>query len=285
MDIISHGYKHISPDGDADPEVRRLREEFGKFQLGRFLLQNLGLNGFWTSYVLMHPDRGRITTVSSDGNPFSELESWLLDRCPMFLATQERFRIFRDLTQPLLRPGMSLASLPAGLMDDLLTLNYSETPGVVLTAVDLDPDTLLEAEKNFRCLQPPVEVIFERRDAWQLNSSKRWDVLTSNGLNIYVKDDERCTEFYQNVAAALKPGGKFILSFITPPDQWMPKNQQDLDYQRFLFKEVVPVTWSCVRDEIKTREQLGKAGLEVVTIRYDSQRMFPAVVARKVGEK
>jgi hypothetical protein len=56
-----------------------------------------------------------------------------------------------------------------------------------------------------------------------------------------------------------------------------------LEYQRFLFSEVVPVKWSCVRDEAKTREQLGSAGFEVVSITYDAQRMFPAVVARKKG--
>lgn len=282
MDIISHGHKALSTKVAADPEVLRLRREFGRFQLGRFLLENLGLNGHWTSYVLMHPDRGRFTNVNSEGAPFTELESWLLDRCPIFLATQERFRIFRDLTQPLLSPGMSLASLPAGLMDDLLSLDYSTTPGVKLTAIDLDPDTLREAEENYRRLKPPVEASFERRDAWQLSSSERWDLLTSNGLNIYVQDDDLCTDFYRNVAAALKPDGVFVVSFITPPEQWTPKASQDLDYQRFLFKEVVPVKWSCVRDESKTREQLRTAGFEVVTVSYDSQRMFPAVVAKKV---
>lgn len=282
MNIISHGHKDPSTKIDAAPDVLRLRKEFRDFELGRFLLDNLGLNGHWTSYVLMHPDRGRLTKVSSDGTPFSKLESWLLDRCPIFLATQERFRIFRDLTKPLLRPGMSLASLPAGLMDDLLTLDYSKTPRVVLTAIDLDSDTLREAEENYRRLRPPVEARFERRDAWQLSSSERYNLLTSNGLNIYVQDDDRCTDFYRNVAAALKPDGVFVLSFITPPEQWEPKDSQDLEYQRFLFTEVVPVKWSCVRDERKTREQLGIAGFEVVSVTYDDQRMFPAVVAKKV---
>jgi N-dimethylarginine dimethylaminohydrolase len=42
------------------------------------------------------------------------------------------------------------------------------------------------------------------------------------------------------------------------------------------------VKWSCVRDENKTREQLDKAGFEVLSVNYDTQRMFPAVVARKI---
>lgn len=280
MDIISHGHKSAS-GSETDPEVTRLRAALGKFELGRFLLDNLGLNGQWTSYVLMHPDRGRKTGLSSDGTPLTELEAWILNRCPILLATQERFRIFRELTQPFVRSGMQMASLPAGFMDDLLTLDYSKTPGVGLTAVDLDPETLQGAEENYRQWNPPVEVSFERRDAWQLGATERWDLLTSNGLNIYVPDDDHCTDFYRNVAQALKPDGIFVVSFITPPDQWRPRDPKDLEYQRFLFKDVVPVKWSCVRDEAKTRKQLGMAGFDVLAIRYDSQEMFPAVVAKK----
>ena len=282
MSIISHGHKTSSARAGADPEVARLRGALAEFELGRFLLENLGLNGRWTSYVLLHPDRGAHTGLSSDGTPLTELQSWLLNRCPILLATQERFRIFRAVTQPLLRTGMQLASLPCGWMDDLLTLDYSKTPGVTLTGIDLDPETLREAEANYRRLRPPVQAAFEQRDAWQLEASGRWDLLTSNGLNIYVENDDRCTEFYRNVARALKPGGIFVCSFITPPEQWRPKAAGDLEHQRFLFTQVVPVKWSCVRDEAKTREQLSAAGLEVLSVTYDSQRMFPAVVAKPI---
>jgi len=282
MDIISHGHKDLASQSGIDPEIVRMRAALAEFELGRFLLQNLGLNGHWTSFVLMHPERGRLTNTSSNGEPRTELEAWLLDRCPILLATQERFRIFRELTQPLLRPGMHLASLPAGLMDDLLTLDYSQTPGITLSGIDLDPETLREAGDNYHRLKPPVEAVFEVRDAWHLDVSGRWDLLTSNGLNIYVQDDERCTDFYRSVAKALKPGGIFILSFITPPDQWQPRDANDLQRQRFLFTEVVPVKWSCFRSESLTRQQLAQAGFEVVTVRYDSQRMFPAVMAKKI---
>lgn len=283
MDIISHGHKGTLQEDKATSAIADVRASLAQFPLGRFLMENLGLNGHWTSYVLMHPDRGRISNVNSDGQSFTELEDWLLNRCPIFLATQERFRIFRDLTQPLVRPGLKMASLPAGLMDDLLTLDYSQSAGVELTGVDLDPETLREAEENFQRLQPPVEVAFEKCDAWQLGSAERWDLITSNGLNIYVQEDDRCTDFYQNVARALKSEGIFVLSFITPSEQWKPINKSDLDYQGFLFKEVVPVKWSCVRDEEKTRQQLAAAGFEVLEVRYDQQRMFPAVLAKKIS--
>ena len=283
MEILSHGHAIPSNSTAASPEVARLRGELAAFELGRFLLENLGLNGHWTSYVLMHPERGRLTNVSSDGSPMTELESWLLNRCPILLATQERFRIFRALTQPLVRSGMKMASLPCGLMDDLLTLDYAGTEGIELAGVDLDPVTLREAEENYHRLNPTLRVIFEQRDAWHLDSPARWDLITSNGLNIYVEDDGQCTELYRSVSRSLSANGVFIVSFITPPEEWQPRSSSDLEQQRSLFRDVVPVKWSCVRDERKTREQLAQAGFHVETVHYDEQRMFPAVVARKRG--
>ena len=87
------------------------------------------------------------------------------------------------------------------------------------------------------------------------------------------------------IAKALKPYGIFVFSFIESPEQWHPTSSADLIRQRFLFQEVVPVKWSCVRDENKTRDQLGKAGFEVVSVTYDTQCMFPAVVAKKKVNK
>ncbi|MFO7628779.1 MAG: class I SAM-dependent methyltransferase [Prochlorococcaceae cyanobacterium] len=259
----------------------RLRSALGQFELGRFLLNNLGLNGHWTSYVLLHPERARLTNLSSDGTPLSELEAWLLNRCPIILATQERFRIARMLTQQQLRAGMALASLPCGLMDDLLSLDYSELKGVELTGIDLDPEALCEAEDRCRALRPPVAAAFERRDAWQLDASERWDLLTSNGLNIYVEDDDRCVDFYRQVCQALRANGLFVISFITPPGQWQPQQASDLEFQRLLLHKAIAARWNCVRDEGQTRQQLQDAGFEVIAVHHDSQRMFPTAVARK----
>lgn len=281
MDILSHGHSIPSSAGVTSPAVTRLREELSGFELGRFLLENLGLNGHWTSYVLLYPERGALTRLSSDGTPLGELEAWLLDRCPILLATQQRFRLMRELTQSLLRPGMQLASLPSGLMDDLLTLDYAASAGVSLTAIDLDAAALEGALRNHHEHNPTVPMACEQRDAWQLGSQERWDLLTSNGLNIYVHDDQRCTAFYRQVAQALRPGGLFIVSFITPPDHWQPHSRADLEQQRLLFQDVLPVRWSCHRDERTTRAQLIEAGFEVLSVHVDDQRMFPAVLARK----
>ena len=283
MKIISHG--HNQSPGPSEPsehlKVEQLRNELEKFELGRFLTSNLGLNGYWTSYVLLHPDTGRISRESSDGSPLTDLESWMLDRCPIFLATQERFRIFRRLTQPLIHTGMRMASIPSGLMDDLLTLEYRQCDDVTLTAVDLDPASLNHARANYEKLGTPVRVEFEKRDAWDLGSPGRWDFATSNGLNIYIEEDARCVDFYRSIAEALRPHGYFIMSFITPPETWQPFDVRELEMQRYIFREVLPVKWQCVRDENLTRAQLSEAGFEVLQVEYDRQRMFPSVVARR----
>ena len=87
MDILSHGHSTTSTAGETPSDVARLRAELSEFELGRYLLNNLGLNGQWTSYVLLYPERGSQTRLSSDGSPLSDLETWLLERCPLLLAT------------------------------------------------------------------------------------------------------------------------------------------------------------------------------------------------------
>lgn len=286
MSILSHGHgsdpKTSQLSDAAGSEVTALRAALQQFDLGRFLLSNLGLNGFWTSYVLLHPELGRRTGFSSDGRPLSQLESWLLDRCPILLATQERFRIFRRITQALLRDGMRLASLPCGLMDDLLSLDYAALRGISLCGIDLDPQSLDHARQNAARLPHTVTVEFVQSDAWQLPQRRALDFVTSNGLNIYVADDDRCTDLYRSVAQSLRPDGQFLVSFITPPEAWQPYDAADLVRQRTLFAQALPARWQCFRTEATTRQQLQAAGFTIEAIEYDAQRMFPAVLARLV---
>ena len=282
--FLSHGSAAPPPGEHAggDPRLQQIRAELEAFELGRFLLANRGLNGAWTSWLLLHPERQREAAgLSSDGTPLTALETWLLERCPIVLATQERFRQFRAITQALLRPGMALASIPCGLLDDLLTLDYSGLDGITITGVDLDAASLAGAETNRRRRQPAARVDFEQRDAWALGSRERWDLITSNGLNIYVENDDRCVALYRSLAGALRPGGHLLISWITPPADWRPHALEDLEQQRRLFSEVVGARWQCVRGEALTRAQLAAAGLETLRVVHDSQRMFPALLARR----
>ena len=77
-------------------EQLNLLEKLSTFSFGRFLIKNRGLNGYWTDVAVMHPEQGRTTKLNIDGLPFKNLESFLLDKAPIVLATQERFQIFKN---------------------------------------------------------------------------------------------------------------------------------------------------------------------------------------------
>ena len=51
--------------------------------------------------------------------------------------------------------------------------------------------------------------------------------------------------------------------------------------QRALFAEIIQVKWNTFRSEALTRSQLETAGFSDLEFIYDSQGMFPTVVAKK----
>ncbi len=92
-----------------------LVDQLTEFELGRFLLHNRGLNGYWTSYIFQHPV----------GKPAEHvLEDWLLNRS-LLCRARERYHRYQTLLAELLPQARTLASIPCGVMDDLLDLDYS----------------------------------------------------------------------------------------------------------------------------------------------------------------
>lgn len=62
-----------------------LLTQLTQFELGKFLLKNKGLNGFWTAYIIIHGPQMK---------NLHPLEQWILHHAPAVKATQERFEIF-----------------------------------------------------------------------------------------------------------------------------------------------------------------------------------------------
>ncbi|MCP4923845.1 MAG: class I SAM-dependent methyltransferase [bacterium] len=256
-----------------------LLDQLTKFELGRFLLQNRGLNGYWISYIILHgPKKKRL----------SPLENWFVHQAPVAKSTQERFKIFQQKLQGLLREEVTLMSLPCGTMEDLFRLNYNRVSSFHLIGVDLDETSLELAEENALDFGfSNVELI--HRDAWQLGLHETCDVLVSNGLNIYEADDLRVVDLYRQFYNALKPGGVLITSFFTPPPAlskdslWKDYDADDLKKQKAILGDILQVRWQTFRTEAQTRAQLEEAGFEVREIIYDSQGMFPTVVAEKIS--
>ncbi|PWC09477.1 SAM-dependent methyltransferase [Brenneria corticis] len=256
-------------------------EELATFELGRFLLQHHGLNAYWTHHLVTY------RSDASDANFSGQLEALIHQRLPSVLATRERFGIFRQQLQQLLRPGIVMASVPCGFMGDLLLLDYTHHQDVSLIGVDLDEQALEGAR------QLAVQRDLEKRlslychDAWSLNLGTRVDVLTSNGLNIYQPDDERVTALYRAFFDGLKPGGTLVTSFLTPPpalsadSPWREADPTLLAFQQLLFSRILNAKWTSFRTHAQTQAQLEKAGFSDIQFINDRMHMFPTVVARK----
>lgn len=258
-------------------------DQLASFELGRFLLVNRGLDAYWThrlvTYVPGTLKRGEVL----------DLEYQVFEQMPAVLATRERFGIFRREVQTMLKPGIALASVPGGLMGDLLLLDHTACPDATLLGVDLDQRALDGARALATERGLAQQLTLRHADAWEMDLNGAADVLTSNGLNIYEPDDERVTALYRKFCDALKPGGRLVTSFLTPPPMLSPESPWDmsavtpalLGLQHLLFVKIIEAKWSAFRTEAQTRAQLERAGFTEMTFIDDRARMFPTVVARK----
>jgi SAM-dependent methyltransferase len=260
----------------VDIEIKML-EELESFKLGRFLLENKGLNGYWTSYIILYaPLKSNLSTM----------ESWLINDAPIIKATRERFYIFRRLLQQNLKSNSKIASIPCGTMDDLLGLDYRNKAGVQIVGIDLDDASLELARENARKYSND-NVEFYKKDAWNLGLTDEFDIITSNGLNIYEPDDDRVIELYKGFYNALKKDGILLSSFVTPPPSispdspWKNFDKNNALKQKAIFSDIIGVMWQSYRTETQTKYLLAQAGFKDIEFIYDTQNMFPTFVARK----
>ncbi|MFL9859507.1 methyltransferase domain-containing protein [Paraburkholderia madseniana] len=270
------------PGATVEQQVA-LANELSGFELGRFLLEHRGLNAYWTHRLVTY-QAGAATPAA-----MTALESRIFDALPAVLATRERFGIFRRVLQALLAPGMVLASVPCGVMGELLLLDYAGLEEVELVGVDLDQAALDYAAALADERGLAARVSLHRKDAWSLGMHAGFDVLTSNGLNIYERDDGRVVALYRSFFDALKPGGKLVTSFLTPPPTLSTESPWDmaqidrgvLALQHLLFVRIIEAQWSAFRTHAQTDSQLREAGFVDIEFIDDRTRMFPTVVARK----
>lgn len=283
----------IKHDGDK-PYVtveRQLQivDELAEFGFGQFLLQNQGINGYWTHYMLTHPWKGRKTGMNSDGQPFSKLEKILLDDMPVIRATQQRFEYFLAENQKAVRNGAKLACVPCGMMGELLYLNYAGVTAIDLIGIDIDPQTLSDAQElaQSKNLLPWSKLIV--KDAWDLKAYNEFTLISSNGLTIYEPSDEKVTSLYKNFYNALTTDGKLVTSFLTFLPSNMEKcewdmgkiNQEAALLQKIIFIDILSGKYQCYRTTEQTKQQLQSVGFKNIQFIYDDARIFPTVVAYK----
>ncbi len=261
--------------------------QLNEFDLGRFLLNNRGLNGYWISYLIL---RG---VNNKQAHP---LEKWLIHRAPTVLATRERFYIFQDRAKSIVEsksnsPEINIASIPCGLLDDLLTIDFNTKSKINITGIDLDNISISMAKINTENYNKDHRIQVVKGDAWNLEFEKTFDIILSNGLSIYENNSDKLIELYREFYKALKMDGRLITSFITPPpthskeSPWIKVNKEDYKKQISIFADILSVKWRAYRTEEETRDLLTKAGFEIDEIIYDSQHIFPTVIAKKMDIK
>lgn len=284
--IIAQGDKpYISVQQQLD-----IVQQLAAFDLGRFLLQNQGLNGYWTHYILSHPFKGRISRRNNQGKCFTALENYLLNSSPVTRATQERYEIFLRENQKMVKEGARLASIPCGLMSELLYLKIkNHVESIHLVGIDLDPHALHHAQKMAEARELTDFVELHVGDAWNLDTFDAFDLLSSNGLIIYEPNEQRVEQLYRLFYKSLKFGGKLVSSFMTPPPtatehcEWNMAvlKPYDLLLQKIIMVDVIDAKFQCYSSTETTRHQLLKAGFSDIQFFYDRARIFPTVVAVK----
>ncbi|MBI3236377.1 MAG: class I SAM-dependent methyltransferase [Chlamydiales bacterium] len=174
-------------------------------------------------------------------------------------------------------------------MTDLLDLDFTNTPPVSLTGIDLDPESITHAKQYAEMLKLNDHCKFFQCNAWALDIHEEFDLITSNGLAIYEPDDAKVVELYRSFYEALKPGGCLVTSFLTPPPvpglktEWKLEavNMQDVLLQKIIFVDILDGKWQAFRSEEIVKSQLQTAGFDEIEIIYDTAHIFPTVVAKK----
>lgn len=267
--------QRLSQDGSIDePTKERLLmylNQLTEFELGRFFIKNQGaLSGHWTYYIILG---------FTEAPSLHPLEEAIITTAPSILATRQRFHIFQSLLQKNIQSNTVTCSVPCGVMADLLTLDLPETvENVRFIGIDLDQASLDLAQDMATSKGKKQSCQFFRENAWDLasNHPAEFDLITTNGLNIYEADDDKVIDLYKALRAALKPGGKLIGSALSLSQEWdMSKiDANTLGLQRAIFIQILQATWSHFRSADQTTQQLNTAGFDAVEIHWDDAHMF-----------
>ena len=263
--------------------------ELAGFPLGQFLLQNSGLNGYWTDYVMEHQYRGRVTGIDTEGRSLTELEKFILDKNPLFIARQQININSGRVIQNYVQEGAVLASSPCGIMRDLLKLDFSGVENFRLVGIDIDYESLELAKKLAEEYGLSEKVEFYQEDAWKLPFEDEFTLLSSHGLNVYEPDDEKVTELYRQFFQTLRPKGILVTTFLTlPPNvdhnsEWDMSeiDSEDLLLSKIIFFDILDVKFTAFRSSSTTKLQLQNVGFDDIEFVWDNARIFPTVVARK----
>jgi SAM-dependent methyltransferase len=283
--IISRGeLPHVSVARQLD-----LLDQLCQFPFGRYLIERKGANGFWTDYLITYPNKGEAIGFDENGNRQTEAEEFILNRSLLVLAHRDRFQIYQSFMQKHLKEGVSLASVPCGLMKDLLTLDFSSISNFQLVGLDIDPESISLAQSYSEQIGLSNHVSMCEQDAWKMDLKEQFNIITSSGLNVYESDPVKVVALYQKFFDALKPGGYLVISVLTyPPGEEKPTDwdlakipPEDLLMEKILYKDVLNLHWRNFRSIEELDVEFKQVGFTEIQVSFDRYRLFPTIIARK----
>ena len=293
MTTLSH--QHFSEYDQAYTEIQQRisgnktleasLEGLGKVEFGRFLIEHRGLNAYWTDVMVNFPNY-----TAQMRQKYSQLEQNMLDYFPTAQATQERFMFFKQAIKRHTKNGSKVLAAPSGLLPEFMQFNEcAEINNIDITAYDIDSNTqaLLKSRLCETNLEPQVQYVCQ--NIFELMDSNQYNLVVSNGLNIYIKDQAQVRSLYQIFYQSLKREGVLITSFLTPPPIMREDSPWDMTQidsawlvkQKQVFSDILNVTWACYMTEDQFVNLLTEVGFQDIQLKWDKQRMFPTVIAFK----
>ena len=256
-------------------------QQLTEFEFGRFMISNGGLNGRWSHYAFYEYPR------FIDKNKIHPLELRILES-PFQKSNRERISLVQSILLPELFEGISILSVPCGVMADLTSLDYTKISDFSVTGVDLDNESLKLARSFAEQHKKQNNIHFERQDAWNLKFESNFDIVVSLGLNMYSPSLDIAMQLYKTLFSQLKRGGKLIISFLTP-DISSPDSERDVTLltpeeidRQDIAREVLQIKYqqhTCTSKQIV--QYLKEAGFSSVSCYYSKFRAFNIAVATK----
>ena len=269
--------QHVSVERQLD-----LVDQLTQFEFGRHMLTHQGeVDGYWTYYAIRH-----------NFTPFQNLkplERFMFEKAPYMKAALQCFRNIQTFLQGKLKEGMLLASVPSGVMADLLTLDFRGLKRFELIGVDIDLKSNQYAQDLAFERGVTSHVHFYERDAWNLGLKNVCDGIVCNGLTCYEPNETKQADLYRQFHEALKPGGFLVLSFLTPPPgirhrcEWVLDkiSLEDALLQKVLFFDVLNSCWQTFFTTDQIRSLVQSAGFTDVSFMFDEARLIPIALASK----
>jgi 2-polyprenyl-3-methyl-5-hydroxy-6-metoxy-1,4-benzoquinol methylase len=256
-----------------------LLDDLMAFSLGRFLLQNHRLNGYWYDYAMR---------TYTDSQLKSSLEQNILYALPIVLAKRHSFKTIQTFLQQNLQNGMVIGSAPCGLMGDILSLDYSALKHLQIVGIDSDLQSIIHASEMAEDKGLSTVVSFVQGDLSTLAPQQAYHVLVHHMWHMNGFNKGTAQTFINKCFKALKPGGVFVTTFNTcSPDQSKdsPWNMEAISpdmlrLQTILFSEIIRNPEEPTETFDSMAALLKNAGFSDVEFIPDPSKMVATVLAK-----